>query len=66
MAVEEPSNVADAAVPELERFGGCVKPSLSFVEGREGKLHGLLNRSGVGSQHGGIQPSGQEILFQNA
>jgi hypothetical protein len=52
MAVEKLSDVADAAVSEFERFGGGVKATLSFVEGREGELHGLLNGNGVWRKHG--------------
>ena len=63
MAVEKQSNIADAAVSEFERFGGGVKSALSFIEGSEGKLHGLLDRSGVRRKHDGIQPKGREILF---
>jgi hypothetical protein len=66
VAVEKLSNVADAAVTEFERFGGGVKSALSFVEGSEGKLHGLLDRSGVWRKHDGIQPKGKEILSQDA
>ena len=66
MAVEELSNVADAAVSEFERFGGGVKAALSFIEGRESKLHGLLDGRGVWRKHDGVQPKGTEILFQDA
>jgi hypothetical protein len=59
MAVEELSYVADAAVSEFERFGGGVKAALSFVEGREGKPHGLLDGSGVWRKHDGVQPIGR-------
>ena len=66
MAVEKLSNVADAAVSEFERFGGGEEPTLSFVEGREGELHGLFDRNGVWRKHDGIQPKGRKILFQVA
>jgi hypothetical protein len=66
MAVEKLSNVADAAVSEFERLGGGIKATLSFVEGRESDLHGLLDRTGVWCKHGGILPSGRKFLFQDA
>lgn len=56
MAVEKLSDVANAAVSEFERFGGGEEATLSFVEGREGKLHSLLGRNGIRRKHGGIQP----------
>jgi hypothetical protein len=65
MAIEKLSNVADAAVSEFERFGGGVKAPLSLVEGREGELHGLFDRSGVWRKHEGILPKGRELLFQD-
>jgi hypothetical protein len=66
MAVEKLSNVADAAVSELERFGGGEETTLPFVERREGELQGLLDRSGVWRKHEGILPKGREILVQDA
>lgn len=66
MAVEKLGDVTNAAVSEFERFGGGEEPTLSFVEGREGELHDLLDRSGVWRQHEGILPKGREILFQDA
>ena len=66
MTVEKLSNVADAAVSEFDRFGCGKEPTLSFVEGREGDLHGLFDRSWVWRNHKGILPKRREILFQNA
>ena len=66
MAAEKLSDIANTAVSEFESFGGGIEAALSFVQGREGELHGLLDRSGVWRKHEGILPKGREILFQGA
>ena len=56
MAVKKLSNVANTAMSKFERLGGCVNPALALVEGRECKLHRLLDRRVVRSKHEGILP----------
>ena len=56
VAAEELSDVADAAVSQLEGFDPGVDPSMAFVQRLKDLLHGSFDVERIVDKHGGILP----------
>jgi hypothetical protein len=56
VAIEELSDVSNAAVSELAGFGRCIESTVAFAEGMKNLLHGPFDIGRILGEHGGILP----------